>query len=201
MMLSPRSVFYGEASRRAESMIGADSVPSPTPSLPSGNARRVPETETAFMEGFVASLAKTSPSPEPPERIRLYELRGLIGQPDLVDVEFQSLPGDVSLEVLAMSLSSPAKARVLALLKYGAPRRREYLEKLTGFPKHALRNHVQELEIAGLVEVHRTSSVSLKFPLPWTMANIVVYEGKLTNWRRALQQAIGYRSFCHRLWV
>lgn len=103
--------------------------------------------------------------------------------------------------MFAASLRSPAKARVLALLKFGFPRRREYLEKFTGMSKYTLRSHLHDLDNVGLVKVHETSSVSLNCPLPWTMAHIVVYEGKLTNWRRALHQAIGYRSFSHSAWV
>ena len=33
------------------------------------------------------------------------------------------------------------------------------------------------------------------------MVRIETYEGKLTNWRRALHQAIGYCSFSNSVWV
>ena len=118
-----------------------------------------------------------------------------------MDVHFQALPAAIDIDLLAMSLRSPSKAQVLALLKNRVPRRKEYLQKLTGFAEHTLRSHLRDLESVGLVKAHNSSSVSLNCHLPWTMANIVVYEGKLTNWRRALHQAIGYRSFSHQVWV
>ena len=160
-----------------------------------------PKTEAALIHGFVRLLPKGSRSHGSPNRMLLHELGGLVGQPDLLDVRFRALPGEVDLDVFATSLRSPAKARLLALLKFGSPRKQEYLEKFTGISKHALKSHLNDLENAGLIKMHKTSSVSLSCPLPWTMAHIVVYEGKLTNWRRALHQAIGYRSFSHSAWV
>ena len=132
-----------------------------------------------------------------PSRILLPELDGLQGRADLVDAHIQALPGGVSLGVLATSLSSPTKARILAILRHGAPRTRAYLTKFTGLSDHSLGGYVRQLERAGLVEVHSNLAVSLSCPLPWSMVDIVAYEGKLANWRRALHQAIGYRSFSH----
>ena len=134
-------------------------------------------------------------------RIILPELDGLQGRADLVDAHIQALPGTISLALLATSLSSPAKARVLAALRYGAPRGRAYLTRVTGLSNQALGGHIRQLETAGLVEVRSNATVSLSCPLPWSMIDIVAYEGKLSNWRRALHQAIGYRSFAHRVWV
>ncbi len=136
-----------------------------------------------------------------PTRILLPELGGLQGRADLVDAHIQALPSVVSLDLLAASLMSPAKARLLALLRYGAPRSRGYLVKGTGFSNRSLGDHIRQLERVGLVEVHRSSSISLGCPLPWSMVDIVAYEGKLSNWRRALHQAIGYRSFSRSVWI
>ena len=158
-------------------------------------------TEAALMDDFVKSLSKISLSHVVADRILLPQLDGIQGRPDLVEIHFQALPDSINLDVLAMSLRSPAKARLLALLRYGAPRRRTYLEIFTGFTKQALASHLEELERDGLVEFHKNSAVSLSCPLPWKMANIVAYEGKLTNWRRALHQAFSYRSFSHCVWI
>ena len=123
------------------------------------------------------------------------------GRPDLLDFDFRALPTSLGLDALAISLRSPSKAKVLAPLRYGVPRRRAYLEAFTGFTGQLLTRHLKELGEAGLVEIHRNSSASLTCPLPWEMADIVAYEGKLANWRRALHQAMAYRSFSHRVWV
>ena len=171
-------------------------------SLQTGRSEESPAiTESALMDGFIKSLSKISLSHVAANRILLPELDGLQGRPDLVEVHFRALPDAINLDVLAMSLRSPSKAQLIALLRYGAPRSRAYLERFTGFTKQALINHLEELEKSGLVEFHNNSAVSLSCPLPWEMTNIVSYEGKLTNWRRALHQAFGYRSFSHCVWV
>ena len=158
-------------------------------------------TEAALMKDFTKSLHRRLRSHGVPSRILLPELDGIQGRPDLVDANIQALPEAVGLDVLATSLTSPTKARLLAILRYGAPRRREYLERFTGLSNHSLEGHIRQLEKVGLVEVHRNSAVSLQCPLPWDMVRIETYEGKLTNWRRALHQAIGYRSFSNFVWV
>ena len=153
------------------------------------------------MEDFVKSLPRGSRSHSSPSRILLRELDGIQGRPDLVDANIRALPCAVDLDTLATVLSSPTKAGLLALLRHRAPRRRTYLEKSTGLSEHSLRGHIRQLETAGLVEVHDNLSVSLSCALPWSMVDIVVYEGKLFNWRRALHQAIGYGTFSHSVWV
>ncbi len=161
------------------------------------SADPTPNTEAALVESFKMALHSGMRSRKSPSRILLDELDGLQGRADLVDAHIQALPGAVRLEVLATSLSSPTKARVLAILRYGAPRTRTYLMNFTGLSSHSLGGHIRQLERAGLVRVHSNSTVSLNCPLPWSMVDIVAYEGKLSNWRRALHQAIGYRSFSH----
>ena len=156
-----------------------------------------PLTEAVLMERFANLLTKRSTSRSAIARIVLEELDGLQGRPDLVEIKFQALPSTISLDVLAKSLRSPTKARILSLLRYGAPRRRAFLENSTGFNRQALTRHLEELAKSGLVELHENSTVSLCCPLPWGMTNIVTYEVKLANWRRALQQAFVYRSFSH----
>ena len=158
-------------------------------------------TEADLMNGFFKFLPKNPAYPGKAPRLLVPELDGLQGRPDLVDIHFRALPDAMSLDALAKSLRSPAQARLLALLRYRAPRRREYLEKFSGFTKQAFRGHLKELEKNGLVEFHTNANISLTCPLPWDMADIASYEGKLSNWRRAFHQALGYRSFSHRVWV
>lgn len=132
-----------------------------------------------------------------PSRILVHELDGLQGRADLVDAHInqQALPDVDSLGDLAKALNSPTKARLLAILRYGAPRTRAFLARVTGLSDHSLARHVRQLESVGLVEVDGNVAVSLRCRLPWSMVDIAAYEMKLSNWRRALHQAIGYRSF------
>ena len=154
-------------------------------------------TESVLMKGFETALRKRQCFRESSSRILIAELDGLQGRPDLVDARLQVLPFAVELGVLATSLRSPSKARVLAVLRYGASRRMDYLTRVTGLSNRSLRGNIRQLEGDGLVKVREDSAVSLGCPLPWSMVDIVAYEAKLSNWRRALHQAIGYRSFSH----
>lgn len=158
-------------------------------------------TESHLTPVFIRSLPQGSRSHKSPTRILIPELDGIQGRPDLVDANIQSLPCDVNLDALATCLRSPAKAQLLALLRHKAPRGRAYLRTFTGLSNSHLGAYIRQLERVGLVEVHKTSAVSLRFPLPWHMVDIVSYELKLYNWRRALHQAMCYRSFSHNVWV
>lgn len=155
------------------------------------------------MESFESALHESLDFPPSPTRMFLREFDGLQGRADLVDahIHTQALPDVPSLRDLSTALTSPTKARLLAILRYGAPRTRDHLARATGLSNRSLGSHIRQLESVGLVEVHRSSAVSLGCRLPWGMVDIVAYEGKLSNWRRALHQALGYRSFSRSVWV
>ena len=158
-------------------------------------------SEAALMESFEFNLQRRLNSPTAPGRGLLRELDRVQGRADLVDVHIKALPPAVSPEDLAISLSSPTKARIIATLKHNAPRSHNYLARVTGLSEPALAGHIRQLVLAGLVEVRPTSAVALSCPLPWSMVEFIAYEGKLSNWRRALHQAISYRSFCRSVWI
>ena len=149
------------------------------------------------MECFHKALRRESRSRQVSCRILIPEFEGVLGRPDLVEARIHSLPGSVELDVLAASLSSPANARILAALSYRPRCSQAQLETITGISNLSLRRYIRHLASVGMIIVHKNSAISLGCRLPWTMVNIVAYEGKLANWRRALHQAIGYRSFSH----
>ena len=154
------------------------------------------------METFEAALYAGFVPGRRPELL-LREFGDVQGRADLVDarVRTQVLPREVSREVLATTLRSATKARILAVLRYRAPRTTSYLGMATGLSGRCLREHLRQLEDSGLVDIHGGSAVSLTSQLPWDMVDIVAYEGKLTNWRRALHQAQCYRSFSRTVWI
>ena len=151
------------------------------------------------MESFETVLWKGLKPSGQTSGVLLRELDGLQGRADLVvaHIDPGALPNVPSHGDLATTLRSPAKARLLAMLRYGAPRTRPYLSRVTGFSNSSLGSHIRQLESIGLVRVHGNASISLNYRLPWSMVDIETYELKLHNWRRALHQAMGYRSFSH----
>lgn len=131
------------------------------------------------MENFQKVLRRGSHFRTAPGRILLPEFGGIVGRPDIVDAHIPVLPCSLRLDVLATSLSSPANAHILAILRNSAHRSRSHLKKATGLSNGSLRKHIRQLEVAGLVNVHRNSTVSAACPLPASMVDIVSYEGKL----------------------
>ena len=155
------------------------------------------QTESMLMKDFLRSLRTDSRSSRLPSQILIPEFDGVLGRPDLVDARIRALPHSVALDALADSLSSPTNARIVASLKYRASRSCTHLQRVTGLSNRSLSQHLRQLEAAGIVEANTKATFSLKCRIPWSMVEIVAYEGKLSNWRRALHQAIGYRSFSH----
>ena len=152
-------------------------------------------------ERFARYLRKSPPSFRTGERILLAEFDGIQGRPDIADVEINALPANINLDALAALLRSPTKARLLSSLRHGTPRTIEYLGKITGLSVNSVRGHIREMEAGGLVKTDTHKSVYLLCHLPWDMMDITSYEVKLSNWKRALFQGIGYRAFSRSVWV
>ena len=159
------------------------------------------ETEAALMKQFMETLSFDLPRSSGSGPILIPEFDGVQGRPDLVYATIRNLPEAIDRHALAASLRSPAKARILALLKLGTPRPKDYLEQWTGLSNRTFRSYLRQLQDVGLVEAHQNSKVSLRCRLPWNMIDIVAYEGKLHNWGRALRQARNYRTFSRSVWI
>ena len=158
-------------------------------------------TEMMLMQQFRKNFLAAEHDDHDPCRMLIPEFEGPMCRPDLVDVRIRSLPESFAPEMLATLLKSPGKAKLLAALRHGSPRTKRYLARATGLSERWLATQIRQLESAGLVEVHRGSSISLACRLPLNMVEITAYEGKLHDWRRAFYQALNYRTYCHSVWV
>ena len=159
------------------------------------------DSEAALLRSLEKRLRESWNSHEARSRLLISELANVQGRADLVEAHIRTLPFAVCPEDLARSLCSPSKAQILANLRYCQTRSRGFLAGVTGLSERSLEGHIRQLERVGLVEVYKSLAVSLSCRLPWTMVDIVAYEVKLSNWRRALHQAIGYRSFSRSVWI
>ena len=139
-------------------------------------------SEAELVDKFRRSLREAS------DRIVLSEFDGIHKRPDLVHARIRHLPDAVDMSDLASVLRPASTARVLAFLRYRRPRTKSYLETNTWLSGSMLRSSIRRLERFGIVEVAR-DSVVLTCPLPLDMVEIVAYEGKLRNWRKAVWQA------------
>ena len=155
------------------------------------------QDEAALLSEFELALKSGGVSLKNQFKLRFHEFGGIQGRADMVDAIVRALPERVDLDDFADSLISPSKALILSRLRYGAPRSQSYLLRMTGIAPQQFRRYINELTRAELIQVHESSAVSLACRLPWHMVDIVSYEAKLKDWRRALHQAIGYRAFSH----
>ena len=149
------------------------------------------------MDQFEAHLRAKLDSPAQALEFIIRELNSPHGRADLIvaKINWARLPALLQDQSKASLLTSPANARILATLTYRTPRSCTYLTTITGLAERTLRRHIHQLKSAGLVTIHNDMATSLAHRLPWNMVDIIAYEGKLTNWRRALHQALSYRSY------
>lgn len=129
--------------------------------------------------------------------VLLHEFETLAGVPDVVFLEPRG--GGESQSVIRQLARSRAvtngHANVLASLHKHAPRRIEYLARSTGLAPNYVRRIVADLRLMHMVEVLDTGSVVLADDYSQPSIQFTALEFKLTDWRRALAQAIRHRSF------
>ena len=155
------------------------------------------DNEAALMRHFEATLRAQLTSTSTSSHIILTELDGIQGRADLIlaYINISAVPASINLPTLAALLSSPINAQILATLRYRTPRTWRYLTTATGLSQPTLRRHIRQLQHSGLLTLNQDKRVSLAHKLPWNMMDITAYEGKISNCRRALSQALNYRSF------
>lgn len=120
------------------------------------------------------------------------------GRADIVCAVIRKNNIDYSaLKHLGVSLSQPAKAKILSWLDKRSPYSEEYISKVTGLVEKTIHKHLRELLEWGLVERDSAGKWILgrKFNLP--DIEIWAFEVKLHNWKRAFYQALRYRGFSH----
>jgi len=106
-----------------------------------------------------------------------------------------------SLCEVAGVFQKPTCSRILALLKPRAIRSEEFLLARTGVNRETLRRCIRQTEDAGLAFDlgNRRFVLGARFLIP--EVEICAFEFKLRKWRRALYQAVRYRTFSHRVYV
>lgn len=129
--------------------------------------------------------------------VPLHEFETLAGIPDVVFVEPRSggTTDDMTVELADYSPITNGHATVLASLHRCAPRRVDYLARVTGLAPSYVRRIVNDLKSLGLVATTHTGSVRLADDYCPPNVRFTALEFKLTDWRRALAQAIRHRSF------
>lgn len=93
-------------------------------------------------------------------------------------------------------------AYALTLLPYRKSFKTEYLQKLTASSRSLTLRMLKLFLEAGFVKLGRDNDSWLKFRQPRPVVrDLAAIEAKLSNWRRALHQAIRYLHFANYSWV
>ena len=156
---------------------------------------RMSFSETVLMEHFTERLRDKLDSQKSPSPILIPEFEGVRGRPDLVCVRIRSMPEAISHEILANYLRFRRYTDLLIGMRYGSFTKWETFVKRSNYSKYDVKSRIHELSEVGLVNVGSDGSVSLGCRMP--RMEVESYEGKLTNWRRALVQATTYKVFSH----
>lgn len=98
-------------------------------------------------------------------------------------------------------LQQPTCSRILAAIKSEAGRTEEYLLRKAGVEYSTFKRWMSELNKANLVSITDSGSFVGGAELEIPVTEIVSFEFKLRNWRRAFAQSKHYRSFSHRVFV
>lgn len=87
------------------------------------------------------------------------------------------------------------------MLKRSAPRREAFLQQRCGVSETTLRRSLGSLTQAKLIALIEDRGYVLGKRAWLPQAEIVAFEFKLEDWKRAFYQATRYRSFAHRVYV
>lgn len=127
----------------------------------------------------------------------LHEFETLAGIPDVVLLDMPSADSDqdVIAELLVTKMATNGHASVLSSLHRRAPRHVEHISRTTGLAPNYVRRIVAELRGMGLIEVMPSGAVKLSISYQTPRVRFTALEFKLSDWRRALAQALRHRSF------
>lgn len=96
-----------------------------------------------------------------------------------------------------LALTNLTNARILSLLHYRSPRTLKFIEKKTYFKITTIKKSLRELIKCDLVIKTDNESYLLNPSFIFPSITFDAYEAKISNWRRALYQAIQYKGFAN----
>lgn len=124
------------------------------------------------------------------------------GRADIVQASFDNnLKKDENFLKFSYIQEDLTSLKIISLLHYNSYRKREFLYSSLGLQKNKI-----DLTLKKLIELKIVKETQLNcfilhsdFQIPET--NIISYELKLHNWKRALYQAIQYKGFSNKSFV
>lgn len=153
-------------------------------------------TEADLVDAFVAM-----PERNAVDAAVVREFETLAGIPDLVFVETSPRGVDLRAELEASGAPTNGHANVMTCLSRRRPHTIDYIVSRSGLGYGYVRRIVSDLKQAGLAEVTNTGSVILAASYCPPRIRFTAIEFKLSDWRRALSQAVRHQSFADKTLV
>lgn len=121
------------------------------------------------------------------------------GRPDIVFAFLADKDGKLgeTSESLSKAFTQMTKARIITQLKKSKSISVDDIKQLTGYTIRTIRQHLNELVKLGIVSVNQKQLFNLSHSYKIPDAEIWTFELKVSNWRRAIYQALRYRGFSH----
>lgn len=131
----------------------------------------------------------------------LREFETLAGIPDVVFVEAAKAESDLRIELEASRTLTNGHANVITCLNRSCPHHIQYIAARTGLGTAYVQRIVSDLRQLGVVELTNRGSVLLTRDYALPRLRFVAIEFKLSDWRRAMSQAIRHQSFADKTLV
>jgi len=118
------------------------------------------------------------------------------------DAVWAGIRGEVyECEVVSAALANPPVSRIVAALAPRTPRSERRLFDACGVAPATFRSALTQAIEAELAEETQSGRFILGAAVPSSEVELCAFEFKLRDWRRALYQALRYRSFSHRVYI
>lgn len=99
------------------------------------------------------------------------------------------------------SISLDAGTLIISLLKFNSPRTEDYIINASGLSKKTVGKVLRMLEINKIVKKSNTGSYILSSNWSVPSVELWAFELKISNWKRAIYQALQYKAFANRVVV
>lgn len=162
------------------------------------------ENEEMFTEEFVRTIANTIPKRNGfNRRVMMREIDCDRGRADIVYAFVDDKDNELQYhaERLSKALLQIAKAKIISRLGKKKYCEIEYLIESTGYTRRTIQKHLNELIKLHVVKKNKVGCYKLEQSFKLPNAEVWAFELKLTNWKRALYQALRYRGFSHNVAV
>ncbi len=152
---------------------------------------------------FQKYIKKSRKTDLPKYDLLFKEVQSIQGIPDYVGLYFNT-PSKIELirKVLKSDVNSISNiSKLLPYIKKNAPHNIEYLSKKTNIPSHIVNSVLTNLKEENIVQETEKLKYILSIDFDISDLEIWSFELKLKNWKRAVFQALRYKTFSDYVYI